>query len=39
MRTQTVADIATRTEQALAAAVDKGKAIQVIRMSDNQPFG
>ncbi len=39
VRTQTVADIATRTEQALAAAVDQGKAIQVFRMSDNEPLG
>lgn len=40
VRTQTIADVATRTEQALAAAVDQGKAIQVIRMSGrNMPFG
>ena len=35
VRTQTVADVATRTEQALAAAVDQGNAIQVTR--DKQP--
>jgi hypothetical protein len=40
VRTQTIADAATRTEQALAAAVDHGKAIQVTRMSGrNMPFG
>jgi hypothetical protein len=40
VRTQTIADIATRTERALAAAVEQGKAIQVTRMSGrNQPFG
>jgi hypothetical protein len=40
VRTQTVADVATRTEQALAAAVDQGKAIQVIRMGGrNMVFG
>ncbi len=40
VRTQTIADVATRTEQALAAAVDQGKAIQVTRMSSrNMPFG
>ena len=39
VRTLTIADIATRTEQALAAAVDHGKAIQVIRVSDNKPLG
>lgn len=31
VRTQTIADVATRTEQALAAAADQGNAIQVIR--------
>jgi len=40
VRTQTIADVATRTERALAAAVEQGKAIQVTRMSGrNQPFG
>src|SRR5580704_5913495 len=39
VRTLTIADIMTRTEQALAAAVDQGKAIQVSRMSDNKPLG
>ena len=40
VRTQTIADVASRTEQALAAAVDQGKAIQVTRMSSrNMPFG
>jgi len=33
VRTQTIADIATRTEQALAATADHGNAIQVIRQS------
>ena len=31
VRTQTIADVATRTEQALAAAANQGNAIQVIR--------
>jgi hypothetical protein len=40
VRTQTIADVATRTERALAAAVDQGKAIQVTRISGrNMPFG
>jgi hypothetical protein len=33
VRTQTIADVATRTERALSRAVDQGNAIQVIRMS------
>lgn len=33
VRTQTIADVATRTEQALAAAANQGNAIQVIRES------
>ena len=33
VRTQTIADVATRTEQALAAATDHGNAIQIIRGS------
>jgi hypothetical protein len=40
VQTQTIADVATRTEQALTAAVDQGKAIQVVRMSGrNVVFG
>ncbi len=40
MRTQTIADVATRTEQALAAAANQGKAIQVVRTSGrNVTFG
>jgi len=40
VHTQTIADVATRTEQALATAVDQGKAILVTRMSGrNMPFG
>ena len=40
VRTQTIADVATRTEQALAAAVNQGKAIQVVRTSGrNVTFG
>jgi hypothetical protein len=40
VRTQTIADVATRTERALAAAVEQGKAIQVTRTSGrNMPFG
>ena len=39
VHTQTIADVATRTEQALAAAADHGNAIQVIRQSDSSvPF-
>lgn len=39
-RTQPLADVVTRTERALAAAADQGRAIQVVRMSGrNQPFG
>ncbi len=40
VRTQTIADVVTRTERALAAAAEQGKAIQVIRISGrNTPFG
>ena len=40
VRTQSIADVASRTERALAAAVDQGQAIQVIRVSGrNMPFG
>lgn len=40
VRTQTLADVVTRTDQALTAAVGQGKAIQVTRMSSpNTPFG
>ena len=40
VRTQTIADVATRTERALSRAVDQGNAIQVIRMSGrNTVFG
>jgi hypothetical protein len=40
LHTQTIADVATRTERALAAAADHGKAIQVIRTSSrNLPLG
>jgi len=39
-RTQTLADVVTRTQRALAAAADQGQAIQVVRMSGrNQQFG
>jgi hypothetical protein len=45
VRTQTIADVATRTERALAAAANQGNAIQVIRQSNSgapftlQPLG
>lgn len=40
VQTQAVADIVTRTERALTAAVDQGKAIQVTRRSSRtMPFG
>jgi hypothetical protein len=40
VRTQTIADIVTRTDQALAVAVDQGKAVQVTRVSGrNASFG
>jgi hypothetical protein len=40
VRTETIADVATRTERALTAAVDQGTAIQVARLSGrNMVFG
>src|SRR5580693_4926936 len=40
VHTQTIADVATRTERALVAAIDKGKAIQVERATGrNLTFG
>lgn len=40
VRTQTIADVITRTDQALTAAVDQGNAIQVTRRSArNMVFG